>query len=314
MKKNLLAVLAVIGLITGVAFFLQQRQQVEAETTRLPGKLRVVSTNSILNDMVQQVGGDQVDAYSIVKRGTDPHEYDPQPSDITATADADVVFYNGLRLETGGNGWFKKLVQSSKKTFGKNVFAASQGIPVRYLTTNRHEPDPHAWLDLANGQQYVENISQVLQQKDPANAAYYRQNAQVYQAKLQKLHQSSQTKFAKLPADQRVLVTSEGAFKYFAAAYQIKTAYIWEVNTESQGTPEQMQTVISQVRRSNVQNLFVETSVSPKSMQKLSKETNLPIKATLYTDSLGATGSTGATYYDMMRWNLTQIYQGLAAS
>lgn len=314
MKKNLVAVLAVVALITGVALFLQQRQQADSATVRQPGKLRVVSTNSILDDMVKQVGGDKVEAYSIVKRGTDPHEYDPQPTDITATADADVVFYNGLQLETGGNGWFKKLVKSSKKTFNKDVFAASKGISVRYLTTNRHEPDPHAWLDLKNGQQYVETISQVLQQKDPANAAVYQQNAQAYQAKLQRLHQQSQAKFAKLPADQRLLVTSEGAFKYFAAAYEIKAAYIWEVNTESQGTPEQMQAVIKKIRQSQVQNLFVETSVSPKSMQKLSQETKLPIKATLYTDSLGAAGSSGATYYQMMHWNLTQIYNGLAAS
>lgn len=314
MKKNLVAVLAVVALITGVAMFLQQRQQVEAEMVRRPGKLRVVSTNSILDDMVKQVGGDKVEAYSIVKRGTDPHEYEPQPTDITATADADVVFYNGLQLETGGNGWFKKLVKSSKKTFNEDVFAASQGVSVRYLTTNRHEPDPHAWLDLANGQQYVATISQALQQKDPANAAFYRRNAEAYQSKLQKLHQSSQAKFAKLPESQRLLVTSEGAFKYFAAAYQIQAAYIWEVNTESQGTPEQMQAVIKKIRQANVKNLFVETSVSPKSMQKLSQETDLPIKATLYTDSLGAAGSTGATYYQMMRWNLTQIYNGLAAS
>lgn len=314
MKKNLVAVLAVVALITGVAMFLQQRQQVEAEMVRRPGKLRVVSTNSILDDMVKQVGGDKVEAYSIVKRGTDPHEYEPQPTDITATADADVVFYNGLQLETGGNGWFKKLVKSSKKTFNEDVFTASQGVSVRYLTTNRHEPDPHAWLDLANGQQYVATISQVLQQKDPVNAAFYRRNAEAYQSKLQKLHQSSQAKFAKLPEAQRLLVTSEGAFKYFAAAYQIQAAYIWEVNTESQGTPEQMQAVIKKIRQANVKNLFVETSVSPKSMQKLSQETELPIKATLYTDSLGAAGSTGATYYQMMRWNLTQIYNGLAAS
>jgi len=314
MKKNLVAVLAVVALITGVAMFLQQRQQVEAEMVRRPGKLRVVSTNSILDDMVKQVGGDKVEAYSIVKRGTDPHEYEPQPTDITATADADVVFYNGLQLETGGNGWFKKLVKSSKKSFNEDVFTASQGVSVRYLTTNRHEPDPHAWLDLANGQQYVATISQVLEQKDPANAAFYRRNAEAYQSKLQKLHQSSQAKFAKLPEAQRLLVTSEGAFKYFAAAYQIQAAYIWEVNTESQGTPEQMQAVIKKIRQANVKNLFVETSVSPKSMQKLSQETELPIKATLYTDSLGAAGSTGATYYQMMRWNLTQIYNGLAAS
>ncbi len=164
MKKNLIALIGVIAMIAGMAVFLNQRQNVEAETTT-SDTLRVVSTNSIIDDMVQNVGGKYVQNYSIVQRGTDPHEYEPRPADIAATAEADVVFYNGLNLETGGNGWFKKLVQSSKKTFGEDVFAVSKGISVKYLTTNVNEPDPHAWLDLANGIKYVENINQTLQKR-----------------------------------------------------------------------------------------------------------------------------------------------------
>lgn len=297
-------------MISGMAVFLNQRQNVEAETTTSE-KLRVVSTNSIIDDMVQNVGGKHVANYSIVQRGTDPHEYEPRPTDIAATAEADVVFYNGLNLETGGNGWFKKLVQSSKKEFNRDAFAVSKGVKVKYLTTNVNEPDPHAWLDLANGIKYVETINQTLQAKDPQHAAAYQKNTDRYVAQLTKLHTQAQTKFSQIPAEQRLLVTSEGAFKYFSSAYDIPAAYIWELNTEAQGTPAQMRAVLKKVNRSKVKSLFVESSVSPKSMNKVAQETSLPVASTIFTDSLANEGKPGDTYYTMMKWNLDKIYAGL---
>ncbi|WP_457952020.1 metal ABC transporter solute-binding protein, Zn/Mn family [Lactiplantibacillus pentosus] len=313
MKTKLIALVGVIAMITGMAFFLNQRQQ-NARATTTSTKLRVVSTNSILDDMVKNVGGQYVQNYSIVKRGTDPHEYEPRPTDIAATAEADVIFYNGLNLETGGNGWFKKLVTSSKKDFDHDVFAASKGIKVKYLTTNVNEPDPHAWLDLANGIQYVKNINRTLQAKDPKHAAQYQKNTDRYVAMLTRLHETAQTKFKQIPASQRLLVTSEGAFKYFSAAYHVPAAYIWEVNTESQGTPAQMRTALKKIEGTQVRSLFVESSVSPKSMNKLSQETGIPVASTIFTDSLAAEGKPGDTYYSMLKWNLDKIYDGLTRS
>lgn len=114
MKTKLIALIGVIAMVTGMAVFLNQRQQ-SAKATTTSAKIRVVSTNSILDDMVKNVGGQYVQNYSIVKRGTDPHEYEPRPTDIAATAEADVIFYNGLDLETGGNGWFKKVSDGFQK-------------------------------------------------------------------------------------------------------------------------------------------------------------------------------------------------------
>lgn len=310
MKKLLATALALGAMLAGLFYFLDHRTQ--ATTTKQSSKLQVVTTNSILEDMVQQVGGQYVDVYSIVARGIDPHEYEPQPSDITATHQADVLFHNGLNLETGGSGWFKKLVANANKRFDKEVFAASAGVTPKHLTTNVDEVDPHAWLDLANGIQYVETIAKVLSQKDPTHAQAYQQNADAYTAKLRALHQQAQSKFTSIPENQRVLVTSEGAFKYFGAAYHVTPAYIWEINTESQGTPAQMQAVIGKINQTQVKHLFVETSVSPKSMNKLASETGLSIYSKLYTDSLGKRGTNGDTYYKMMKWNLDQIYQGLS--
>jgi iron/zinc/copper transport system substrate-binding protein len=231
---------------------------------------------------------------------------------VAATSEADVVFHNGLNLETGGNGWFKKLVKTSHKEFDKDVFAASKGVTAQHLTTNTKEQDPHAWLDLANGIQYVKTITKVLKQKDAKNAAYYQKNSDRYVAKLQKLHETALSRFLDIPEKQRVLVTSEGAFKYFSKAYHVTPAYIWEINTESQGTPEQMQTVLAKIRASEVKHLFVETSVSPKSMNKVVKETGLSIYSKIFTDSLAAKGTQGDTYYTMMKWNLDKIHDGLA--
>ena len=310
MKRIWITLVAVIAMISGVYFFLNSRDNHSADLTA-GDKLQVVTTNSILEDMVRYVGGDRIELYSIVKRGTDPHEYEPQPSDVSAATEANVIFHNGLNLETGGNGWFNKLVETSHKKFNEDVFSASSEVTPEHLTTNENEEDPHAWLDLANGVKYVQVITKVLKEKDKKNANYYQANADKYIAKLEKLHHQAQSKYLEIPEKQRLLVTSEGAFKYFGKAYHVTPAYIWEINTESQGTPEQMQRVLGKIRKSDVKNLFVESSVSPKSMEKVSKESGLEIYSKLFTDSLAKEGSDGDTYYSMMKWNIDHIYNGL---
>ncbi|GKQ42411.1 manganese ABC transporter substrate-binding protein [Companilactobacillus sp. RD055328] len=311
MKKIILTLVSVAVIVGGVFFFLNQRDT--KQTNNNNDKLQVVTTNSILEDMVHNVGKDRIELYSIVKRGVDPHEYEPQPTDVSKSSDADVIIHNGLNLETGGNGWFKKLVKTSHKDFEEDVFSASKGVKAEHLTTNVNEQDPHAWLDLENGIEYVENITEALKKKDPKNADYFEKNADAYIAKLEKLHKTAQSKFLDIPESQRLLVTSEGAFKYFSKAYHVTPTYIWEINTESQGTPEQMKTVLAKIDDSDVKSLFVETSVSPKSMEKVSKETGLPIYSKIFTDSLAKKGTKGDTYYDMMKWNIDKIHEGLTA-
>ncbi|MFD1392412.1 metal ABC transporter solute-binding protein, Zn/Mn family [Lacticaseibacillus jixianensis] len=310
MRRFLLTLLGVLAMIAGVATFLNgraDRPQADAQS----GKLQVVTTNSILEDMVNQVGQGRVQVYSIVARGTDPHEYEPRPTDVAAAVEADVLFHNGLHLETGGSGWFTKLVTTAGKRFGQDVFAASAGVQPRHLTANPKEEDPHAWLDLANGIQYVRTIARVLREKDPKNAQFYQQNAAAYTKRLARLHQTAQTQFQDLPKRRRILITSEGAFKYFGAAYGLTPAYIWELNSEAQGTPEQMRAVLTKIEQRDVRSLFVETSVSPKSMNKIAQDTGLPIHSKLFTDSLAKAGQPGDTYYTMMKWNIEKIHAGL---
>ncbi|MFZ2736182.1 MAG: zinc ABC transporter substrate-binding protein, partial [Lactococcus raffinolactis] len=300
MKKLILTVIPLALLLGGVLNFVNHHKSADQQSSN---QLRVVTTNSILEDMVRQVAGDKVALHSIVARGVDPHEYEPKPTDISETTQADVIFHNGLNLETGGSGWFSKLIKTAHKKDREQVFEASDAVTPLYLTTNQSEQDPHAWLDLGNGIRYVETITAVLKAKDPKHANYYQERSDTYLAKLKKLDAAAKEKFLDIPEKQRLLVTSEGAFKYFSKAYHVIPAYIWEINTESQGTPEQMAEVLAKINASEVKALFVETSVSPKSMAQVSKETGLPIYSKIFTDSLAKKGEIGDTYYDMMKWN-----------
>ncbi|EUJ41368.1 metal ABC transporter substrate-binding protein [Brochothrix campestris] len=307
-KKKTAGLLIVIAcltlLLTGCA------SSKTAETAA--DKMQVVVTNSILKDMVEQVGGEHVSVHSIVPVGQDPHEYEPLPIDTAKTAAAALIFYNGLNLEVG-NGWFTKLLDSTQQKDKENevTFAVSKGI--KAITLNgKKEKDPHAWLDINNGMRYIDNITAVLAQKDPTHKDSYQKKATAYKDKLTKVDQQARMKLATIPTERAVLITSEGAFKYFSKAYGLKSEYIWEINSENEGTPAQLTRIIDLTRATKIPKLFVETSVNPKSMATLSQETKVPInEGKLYTDSLGVQGSSGATYLAMMEWNITQIYEGL---
>mgnify|MGYP003482595435 FL=1 len=276
-------------------------------------KIQVIATYSIVYDIVKNVGGDRVEIHTLAPVGSNPHEYDPLPKDVQLTTDADAVFYNGLNLEAG-NSWFEKLLLTANKGEKDSpVFQMSEGVEPKYLTTKgkESEEDPHAWLDIRNGIKYAENARDGLIKVDPEHADVYEKNAKEYIEKLETLHEESVSRYNEIPKEQRLLITSEGAFKYFSEAYDFEAAYIWEINSENQGSPEQVKSVVDFINTKKDPVLFVETSIDPRSMETVSAETGVPIFGKVFTDSIGKPGEDGDTYIKMMEWNIDTIFKGL---
>ena len=175
-------------------------------------KLKVVATNSIIADITKNIAGDKIDLHSIVPVGQDPHEYEPLPDDVKKTSQANLIFYNGINLETGGNAWFTKLVQNAKKEENKDYYAVSDGVDVIYLEgqNEKGKEDPHAWLNLENGMIYAKNIAKQLSAKDPKNKDFYEANLKKYLEKLEALDKEAKQKFNNIPKEKKMIVTSEG--------------------------------------------------------------------------------------------------------
>lgn len=278
-------------------------------------QLRVVVTNSILADMTKNIAGDKIALHSLVPIGQDPHEYEPLPEDVERATKADIIFYNGINLENGPDAWFTKMMKNAKKVADRDYFAASDGVEVIYLEgkSGAGKEDPHAWLNLENGMIYAQNIAKQLKAKDQKNADFYQKNLDTYLAKLETLDKEAKTKFAAIPAEKKVIVTSEGCFKYFSKAYDIPSAYIWEINTEEEGTPDQLSALVKSLKAGPTPAaLFVESSVDERPMKTISKETGIPIHSKIFTDSISQEGQEGDSYYAMMKWNLDKISEGFA--
>lgn len=304
MKKLFMPLLAIIILLSAC----------NATSSNEDKHLKIVTTNSILADMTKEVTKSDAKVTSIVPIGQDPHEYEIKPKDVKALTDADVIIYNGFNLESG-NGWFEKaLEQAGKKVSDKNVIQATEDVTPIYLKGgegDKNKIDPHAWLSIENGIKYVNTIEKHLSDIDKDHSKQFKNNAEKYTNKLDKLHHKMMTAFNDIPEDKRAFITSEGAFKYFAKSYHITPGYIWEINTEKQGTPDQMKQAIKFVKDHDLKSLVIETSVDKKSMQTLAEETNLNIKDEVFTDSIGKKDSKGNSYYNMMEHNAEAIHNSM---
>ena len=309
MKKCRFLVLLLLAFV-GLAACSSQKSSTDSSSS----KLNVVATNSIIADITKNIAGDKINLHSIVPVGQDPHEYEPLPEDVKKTSKADLIFYNGINLETGGNAWFTKLVENAQKKENKDYYAVSEGVDVIYLEgqSEKGKEDPHAWLNLENGIIYAQNIAKRLIEKDPDNKATYEKNLKAYVEKLTALDKEAKEKFNNIPEEKKMIVTSEGCFKYFSKAYNVPSAYIWEINTEEEGTPDQIKSLVEKLRETKVPSLFVESSVDDRPMKTVSKDTNIPIHAKIFTDSIADEGEEGDSYYSMMKYNLDKISEGLA--
>ena len=272
--------------------------------------IQVVASFSIIADMVEQVGGDLVEVYTIVPIGEEPEEHEVLPDDIMAVTNADLIFYNGWNLEEG-DAWLENLFAATER----EGIQVTEGVTPIYLTTRGYEDyyDPHAWLDISKGIIYIRNITDALSAFAPEHADAFAANADAYIARLEALHDEWIGRFDNIPDSERLVVTAEAAFIYFGNAYGVYVDGIWELNAEDEGTPEQMVRIIGIINASNVRSLFIESSVEAHYIEQVSEETGVPIFGMLFTDSLSEPDGSAATYYDFMRHNLETIYAGLTA-
>lgn len=277
-------------------------------------KLQIVSSYSIITDMLNQVGGDLVDVHNLVPTGTDPHTYEPLPEDIKKTTDSDLMFFNGLNLEGGTNGWFFKLANTVKKD-DKAIIDLSVGIEPMYLhegTDSKDVMNPHAYLNVNNGIIMTNNIIKALSEKDPDHKESYEKQGAIYIERLVAIDKEYETQFGLLHDEDRVIVTSERAFQYMNAHYGMKEAFIWAIDTDETGTASQIKELTQMIKEENVKVLFVESNVDTRPMETIAKETNVPIfEKRVYSDEVGIPGSEVDTYEKLLNNNLNVFIEGI---
>ena len=268
-------------------------------------KKRIVTTFTIIQDMAQNVAGDAAIVESITKPGAEIHGYEPTPQDIVKAQRADLVLWNGLNLER----WFERFFGNLKKVPSAVL---TEGIEPMGIQEGPYtgKPNPHAWMSPSNALIYVENIRKALVKLDPANAATYNANAKAYGGKFAALEENVRTELNKIPADRRWLVTSEGAFPYLARNFGMKELFLWAVNADQQGTPQQVQKVIDGVRRNKIPVVFSESTVSDKPARQVAKETGARYGGVLYVDSLTPAHGPAPTYLRLMEYNAKTVVRG----
>lgn len=270
-------------------------------------KPKVVTTFTVIADIAQNVAGDAATVESITKPGAEIHGYQPTPRDILKARDADLVLRNGLNLEA----WFEKFLANLGDV---PTVTVSDGVEPIGIAGGAYDgkPNPHAWMSPANALIYVENIRKALTDLDPANAAIYEANARTYSQKISAEIEPMKAEIAKIPENERFLVTSEGAFSYLARDLGMKELYLWPINADSQGTPQQVKAVVDQVIENKIPVVFSESTVSDKPAQQVAAETGARYGGILYVDSLSEPDGPVPTYLNLLKVTVSTIVKGFA--
>lgn len=269
-------------------------------------KFKVITTFTVIADMAKNVAGDAADVASITKAGAEIHEYQPTPGDIKRAQGAQLILANGLNLEL----WFQRFYQHLS---GVPEVVVSDGIVPMGISDGPYsgKPNPHAWMSPKNALIYVDNIRDALVKHDPANADTYRKNAAAYKEKISATVVPVQQALAQIPADKRWLVTSEGAFSYLTRDFGMKELYLWPINADQQGTPQQVRKVIDKVKQEKIPAVFSESTVSDKAARQVARETGSHYGGVLYVDSLSAADGPVPTYLDLLRVTSDTIVKGI---
>jgi manganese/iron transport system substrate-binding protein len=269
---------------------------------------KVVTTFTIIADMARNVAGDSALVESITKAGAEIHNYQPTPGDLVKAQDADLILWNGLNLEL----WFEQFFGNLSNVPSVVV---SDGVDPIGIGEGPYsgKPNPHAWMSPAAGLTYVENIRKAMAQYDPASAETYRRNANAYKQKIEATVAPIRARLAAVPPERRWLVSSEGAFTYLTRDFGLRELYLWPINADQQGTPQQVRKVIDAVRANRIPAVFSESTISPDAAQQVARETGAAYGGVLYVDSLSEANGPVPTYLDMLRVTAETIARGIAA-
>jgi len=304
--NRVLHALGLVGLVlVGVILMLLAACSVSQPASS--DKLNVVATNSILGDVVQNVGGDLIHLTTLIPVDTDPHSFEPAPQDAARVTQADVIFINGLNLEE-----FMLSLLSNAEGHGE-VITVSDGIQT--IAGEEEEfahADPHVWMNPLNVKIWAEHIAEGLAVADPANAEAYRANAEAYKVQLDELEAWAQGQIAKIPADQRVLVTDHDALGYFLDHYgfQLVGAVIPSYSTGSEPAAGELADLERAIRQYEVKAILVGVSVNPALAERVAADTGVRL-IPIYTEALSAANGPAATYLDMMRYDVEAIVSAL---
>lgn len=269
-------------------------------------KFKVVTTFTVIADMARNVAGDAAVVESITRPNAEIHEYQPTPGDIRRAQGAQLILSNGLNLEL----WFKKFYQHLPSVPEVEV---STGIVPMGITAGPYngKPNPHAWMSPDNARIYVNNIRDALIKYDPQHAATYQKNAQIYQQKIADTLNPLREEIGKIPQDKRWLVSSEGAFSYLARDLGLQELYLWPINADQQGTPQQVRLVVDAMKKNAIPAIFSESTISDKPARQVARETGSHYGGVLYVDSLSNANGPVPTYLDLLHVTTATIVKGI---
>jgi manganese/zinc/iron transport system substrate-binding protein len=279
------------------------------------GKLNVVSTIGMINDIVRNIGGEFIDAQGLMGPGVDPHLYKASAGDVKTLISADIIFMNGLHLEA-------KMGEVLEKMRDKTVVPVAEGIDEKDLLTPaefKGAHDPHVWFDVRLWMTAVTAVRDTLIEKDPTHKDSYTKNAALYLDSLNELDAYIRIEINKIPANLRVLVTAHDAFNYFGKSYGFAVLGLQGISTESEAGTKDVQRLAAYIAEAKIPAIFIESSIPKRNIKAvqdavMSKGWNVVIGGELFSDAMGNEGTLEGTYIGMVKHNVDTIVRSLTAT
>ena len=317
-KPILIASIAVVAIIIGISvIFVENNNDVKINDLKnsdgISEKIIVTTTTNVITDLVENIGGDQVFVTGLMGPGVDPHLYRPSAGDVKKLQNADIIFYNGLDLEGKMGDIFVKIGKE-----GTSVLAVSENIPSESLLTLENDGnfDPHIWWDVKLWSEAAKVVAFGLKEYDPKNSEKYDKNLSQYLNQLEILNSNNLNKINSIPQEQRVLVTAHDAFQYFGHTYGFEELSIQGWSTDSEAGIKEIQNLADEISKRKIKALFVETSISPATIEALEAAVqdrghDVVIGGELFSDAIGEKGTPEGTYVGAFTHNIDTIVKAL---